>query len=315
MSMLAEVVLGLPPMVVGPEVGVAFPTSIEALYTAGPDFLTAAFHAAGAIAADNRVTAITKASEFFGGGMGRKLWLDVDYAHHQPGLHRELFVKFPRDFGDPLRDLFAPLMAPEVRFALLSRRPNFPIEVARCYFADYEPVTKSGLLITQRIAFGKGEIERALDKCCDAELADSLPYYRAMTRAMATLAAHHQSGKLGNLDQSFPYRPDEDVGARIPFPREALAGKIAALRALAETAPGLFQDKLGDRLFLDQFAAEAELAMANEDAIRAFLARNSDLVALCHWNMNIDNAWFRRDSASARNTIGRKVLTAPASCA
>ncbi|QQV77657.1 hypothetical protein H5J25_02320 [Sphingomonas aliaeris] len=284
-----------PRLATGRELGVDFPTSIAALLDGGPAFLTTAFHASGALAHDNAVAAINAATEFFGGGMGRKLLLDVEYTRSDASLHQHLFVKFPRDFGDPLRELFTPIMAPEVHFALLSRRENFPIDVAKCYFADYDAAIPAGLLITERIAFGEGDIESALDKCLDYELDDPLPYYRELARAMGTLAGRHKAGALGDLEKNFPYVPTEDHGSRIPFGRDALPGKIAALREFARRNPTLLQDGLGDPAFLDRLAQEAEIAIGLEDAIRDELARDRDYVALCHWNMNIDNAWFRQD--------------------
>jgi hypothetical protein len=137
-----------PFVVTGAQLGVPFPTNIESLGEQGARFLTAAFRASGAIAADNAVSEITRFEEFFGGGAGRKLRLGVRYAKLESGLHEDLFVKFPRNFGDPLRDLFSHLMESETRLALLSRSAEFPVPVPRCYFADYDPVSRSGILIT-----------------------------------------------------------------------------------------------------------------------------------------------------------------------
>jgi hypothetical protein len=37
--------------------------------------------------------------------------------------------------------------------------------------------------------------------------------------------------------------------------------------------------------------------LAHEPAIWQYLAGNSDYIALCHWNANVDNAWFYTDAA------------------
>jgi hypothetical protein len=293
-----------PRLVRGDLLGVEFPTSIEALLAEGPRFLTAAFRAAGALEPDNEVTAITEATEVFTGGMGRKLLLSVAYARPAPVLHQDLFVKFPRDFGDPLRDLFGPLMAPEVRFALLSRRDGFPIQVPKCYFADYHAASVSGLLITERIAYGRNGIEPCPTKAADYEIADPLPHYRAMTRSMARLAAHHRAGLFGpEIDREFPFDPEAaDAGARIPYTAEQLDEKLAKLQAFAQRFPQLFSDGLGDPEFLDRFVADAPLVLEAESAIRAFLQHQPECIALCHWNMNIDNAWFWTDAAGELRT-------------
>ena len=278
----------------GENTGVAFPTSLDNLLDQGAEFLTRAFRATGAIDSDNAVTAITGSREFFGGGMGRKLWLTVNYARDGPGLQRELFAKFPREFGDPLRDQFGPLMEPEVRFALLSMRPDFPITVPKCYFADYDPATISGLLITERITYGSGGIEPCPEKCMDYRLADPLPYYKALTLDIARLAGAHKARRLGDdLPGQFPFDPDViDPGSRIPYTPEALQQKLEKLRAFVAEVPQLFPGGLAETV--ETFIAEAPIVLDLELGIRRFLNRRPEMIALCHWNMNLDNAWFWR---------------------
>jgi hypothetical protein len=282
--------------VTGDFLGVPFPPTIEVLLEQGPDFLTRAFHAAGSLPPDDRVTAIAASSEFYGGGMGRKLLLSLDYARSRT-LHRELFVKFPRDFGDPLRELFGPLMQAEVRFALLSRREDFPITVPKCYFADYNVATTSGILITERIPYGDGRIEPCHEKCKDYEVADPLEHYQALTRSMASLAGAHKAGRLGQgVERDFPFDPDKvDLGSRIPYTPEQLRQKLAKLRSFAGEYPQLLPAELRSSTFLDRFCAGALLVLEHEQPIRSYLNGNPDYIALCHWNMNLDNAWFWED--------------------
>ena len=61
--------------------------------------------------------------------------------------HTDLFVKFSRDFDNPIRDRGKTQMESEVRFASLSREPGFPITVPATQFADYHRETGTGLLI------------------------------------------------------------------------------------------------------------------------------------------------------------------------
>ena len=246
-------------MVLGERFGLPFPTTVEPLLEGGASFLTRAFHASGALAFDNQVVAIRGFKEFFGGGMGRKLILSLQYARSEPGLQTELFIKFPRNFGDPLRDLFGPLMEPEVRFALLSRREGFPITVPKCYFADYDSTTKSGVLITERIAYGSGPIEPFHDKCLDYELHDPLSHYRALTTAIARLAGFHRAGNFGaEVDRQFPFDPDKiDIGARIPYTPEQLKEKLSKLESFASSYPELFPGGTGSREFLQSFARKS----------------------------------------------------------
>lgn len=282
----------------GTNIGVAFPTTIEALLASGPAFLTTAFRATGALRADNAVSAIVAHKEFFGGGMGRKLVLTIAYDRHDPGLPTELFAKFPRDFGDPLRDLFTPPMEPEVRLALLSRRGDFPVAVPQCLFADYDPAVPAGVLITERIAYGEAPIEPMWDKCRDDELPDPLAHYQALARALGRLAAYHVTGRIGpDATAQFPFDPEDVAAPLIPFDQTGLDDKLRQIRELAAEKPGLFPHGLGDAAFLERFSAEAPLVLALERDIRLHLNRQADLVALCHWNMNVDNAWFWRTPA------------------
>lgn len=290
-----------PSMVCGDATGVAFPTSVDAFYEAGAAFLTDAFRATGALSDDNAVVEIVAVKEFFGGGMGRKLWLDVRYARPQEGLHDTLFAKFTREFGDPLRELFSPVMEPEVRFALLSRQPDFPVRVPVCYFGDYSAATQCGLLITERVPYGRDGVEPLQDKCLDYEMADPLDHYRALTRAMAALAAHHRAGRFGAaVERQFPFdRAAIEAQPMIPYGREQLAEKLDRLRRFAVDAPQLLPEALRDPAFLEPFRRDAMVVLEREAALRAHVNGQDDMIALCHWNMNVDNGWFWRDGDGA----------------
>jgi hypothetical protein len=291
--------MGFPKLVEGDHVGTAFPASVDALLEDAPGHLTRLFRATGAIGPDNVVTEITHWREFFGGGMGRKMEIDVRYAHAAPDLPTRLFAKFTREFGDPLRELFSPVMDPEVRFAMLSRRADFPVRVPWCLFGDYSLADKTGLLITERVPYGAEGVEPALEKCLDYRIADPLPYYEAQTRAIAALAAFHRSGQFGDaVERQFPFQPDSPAMVKvIPFDRDGLAEKLTALRVFAREAPQLLLPELTDPDFLDAFCADAAVVLEKEEALWAFLHGQADLVALAHWNMNPDNAWFWRDQA------------------
>ena len=118
-------------------------------------------------------------------------------------------------FGDPLRDSFAPLMEPEVRFALLSRRQDFPITLPECYFADYNRATATGILITERIAYGRGLPRQVPGLQADGP-ARTLP--RA-DQSLGTSSGFHKAGRFGaDIERQFPFDPDKiDAGTRIPY--------------------------------------------------------------------------------------------------
>ena len=159
----------------------------------------------------------------------------------QPGLHTELFVKFSRDFDNPIRDRGKTQMEPEVRFASLSRVAGFPIAVPRALFGDYDRQTGTGILITERIEFGSNGIERQYHKCLDYEMPQPLEHYRALLTAVARLAGTHRAGRLpADLTAHFPLDVQAaTVGNRTPLSPDALDRRLTQLAEFAETHLGL----------------------------------------------------------------------------
>ena len=279
----------------------AIPAHPDALRTAGPAFLTAAFYSFGAIATDNRVTEIVRIEPCRGGSTGTKLFLTVAYARADAGLNAELFVKFSRNFDDALRDRQKHEMESEVRFAALSREPGFPIEVPRAYFADYHHASGTGLLITEVIGFGRGDIEPQHIKCMDHLLDDPLAYYRTIIDALAQIAAAHKSGALMSaIERLFPYDHAAAVaGDPIRWSEAELDGWLDRFAAFAAACPQLMPEAIRSPAFWSRLRADAPRFLKHEAAIKRFLQQDPVLIALCHWNGNIDNAWFHRDPGGA----------------
>ena len=173
----------------GDQTGLTLPAHPDALIAGGAAYLTQAFRATGVLTSDNRVAKVVQAVDCPGGSTGRKLLLTVDYARPDATLHRQLFVKFSRDFDDPIRDRARGELASEVRLALLSRHPNFPVTVPRCYFADVHAESGTGVLVTQCVPFGCDRIEPLYPKALDYRLPEPLTHYRAVIRALARLTA------------------------------------------------------------------------------------------------------------------------------
>jgi hypothetical protein len=280
----------------GQETGTEFPTTIEAFRKVGVEFLTRAFHAVGSLPLDDRVTAIIRADEFVGGGMGRKLLLDLEYERGH-GLAKQLFVKFPLDEGHPQREAFTWPMQSEVRFYLLSMRTKLPVAIPKAYFADFDAASPSGILITERVAYGEGNIEACIDKCQDFLLDDQLERYRVVAQANAKLAGEHKAGKLGSsIAEKFPFPgPGQVDGERFFYAQADVDTRIAKLREFANKAPQLLPKTFASNQFLDQFARETSLVLQHQDKIYDYLNGADDFIGLCHWNINIDNAWFWRD--------------------
>ncbi|MGV0794437.1 hypothetical protein [Mycolicibacterium sp. XJ1819] len=276
--------------------GLDMPPHADALRDGGAAFLTAAFRRCGALAGDNAVCAVTDLREFRGGSTGRKALLSVSY--ERGGLPRDLFVKFSRDFDDAVRDRGRTQMEFEVRFALLSRMPGFPIAVPNTLFADYHGPSGTGLLITERISYGDNGIEPHYDKCMDYTMPDALEHYRALMGAIGRLAGTHKAGRLpADVVEQFPVDMQRlSVGERVPYSGEQLQRRIDRLADFATRYPSLLPANLGSPQFVSWLRDEVARLVAREEDVWRQLASDPDYVALCHWNANVDNAWFWRDA-------------------
>ncbi|HTV96062.1 MAG TPA: hypothetical protein VME42_08655 [Steroidobacteraceae bacterium] len=285
----------------GDTFGLAIPAHGEALRSAGAAFLTDAFRRFGSLSRDNRVVAIRRCEPFRGGNSGHKLLLSLQYAHPQDGLHSELFVKFSRDFSDAFRDRRRHELDAEVRLAALSRLPSFPISVPTAYFADFQRESGTGLLITQRIAFGSGGIEPTRPKCMDHEIADALPYYRTIVSTLARLAGAHKAGRLSaQADAYFPFDAEAACAADpIACDERGMRERVARYASFAARCPQLLPHPVATPRFIARLERDAVRFLQHESTVKQFLHADGDYIALCHYNANIDNAWFWREGSGA----------------
>ena len=281
----------------GDALGLALPANADALRNGGGEWLSKAFRASGALGLNARVARITDARELAVGGTGAKMLLSVEYEGDAERLPADLFVKFSRNFQDPVRDVNAHHMRAEVKFAALSREPSFPITVPQCLFTDFNADTDTGLIITDRIAYGQGRIEPQIYKCMDHLLPDALGHYRAIVKSLAKLAGSHKAGKLGPVaDRDFPLDTERFwKGDRNPYKPDALVRRVQRLSNFVSEFPCLFPAGVDDLEFLRSFVAVAPTFLDREDEIKTWLHRDTDYIALCHWNANIDNGWFWRE--------------------
>ncbi len=281
----------------GDATGLAIPAHAEALRNGGEAFLSDAFHWFGALPPSNRVARITQFSAFGGGNSGQKILLSVEYERAEPGLHTDLFVKFSRDFADVFRDRRRYELEAEVRFAQLSRLPGFPIHVPAAYYADFHHESGTGILITQRIAFGEGSIEPLWPKCWDHELPEPLAHYRAVVSTLARLAAAHKSGALSpQVEQYLPFDPQAAAAEDpIPWDESQLRTVIARYGTFAAKYPQLLPPAIASPQFIAKLEHDAVRYLQHQACIKQFLHADLDYVALCHYNAHIDNAWFWRE--------------------
>lgn len=277
--------------------GLELPRTPEDLRAAGAAFLTRAFQASGTLRAANRVSRVTELTEVSGGSTGRKAVLGLEYADPAPHLRTDLFVKFSRDLLDPKRDAGRTQMEQEVRLAELARHPAFPIVVPETLFADYHAESGTGLLITERITFGDNGIEPHYDKCLDYEMPDQLGHYRVLITALARLAGTDRAGRFpAELVARFPTDLQAaTVGERASVGPEELQRKLVRLTDFVSAQPGLFRPFVRAEKFLAGLPATATVITAREPDVWRLLKADEDYIALCHWNANVDNAWFFRD--------------------
>jgi hypothetical protein len=187
-------------------------------------------------------------------------------------------------------------MESEVRFGAMSRLPGFPIEVPICLFADYEDSSGTGVLITQRIAFGVGAVERHYEKCLDYEMPAPLDHYRAVIAALGRLAGTHKAGHFpAEVMRQFAFDPNRlAVSERTPYSAQQLQKRVARYAAFAARYPQLLPADIRGEPFITLLQEEVTRFPAHEAAIKSFLTHRPELIALCHWNANVDNAWFHR---------------------
>jgi len=283
--------------VAGEIFGLEIPADPQTLIADGTDFLTKAFHASGALAADNRVSRIAKAQEFFAGGTGKKLLLSLAYELPTPALPEQLFVKFSRNFDNELWDRARFTMISEANFAVLSRSPDFPVTVPACLFADVEAGSGSGLIITECITYGRHGVDAFHPKCMDYTVPDPVEHYKAILKGLAKLSGAHRGGRLSpEFDKKFPYdREQASAVFAIRVPQEKLIQRANRMFDFIERYPKLFPENVRAPVYRDQFIRDIPDLVAAQDRIREVLYGDAEFIAFAHWNANIDNCWFWRD--------------------
>jgi hypothetical protein len=280
----------------GATFGLPVPGDASTLLADGPGWLTRAFRAAGSLSTDNSVIRVEAAREFVGGGTGKKLVCSVAYDRPGPDLPEELFVKFSRNYDDELSDSGRTQMLSEAAFAVLSRSPDFPVPVPTVMFADVDPETCTGLIVTERIPYGSTGVEPHYPKCLDHTVPDQVGHYEAILRGLARLSGAHRAGRLSpEFDRVFPYDREAASGGLRPQPPEAKILQWAArLFEFVDRYPRLFPVDVRTPEFRNQLLADIPDVLAAGDRIRAVLHGNPDFIAFAHWNANIDNCWFQR---------------------
>jgi hypothetical protein len=284
--------------VVGEIFALEIPADAAMLISSGTEFLTKAFHASGALAADNRVSRIVEAEEFVGGGTGKKLLLTLAYELASLDLPEQLFIKFSRNFDNDLWDRARFMMISEANFAVLSRSPNFPVVVPACLFADVESESGTGLIISECITYGRNGVEELYPKCMDYTVPEPVEHYKAILKGLARLSGAHRGGRLSpDFDKKFPYSPEQAAAVfAIRIPEEKLRQRANRMFDFIERYPKLFPENVRGTELREQFIRDIPDLLAAQERIREILYGNPEFIAFAHWNANIDNCWFFRDT-------------------
>ena len=276
----------------GDHYGLEFPIDLAGLRKAGPEFLTAAFHASGALSRDNRVTEIVALDKLDVRGASENGLLTLSYAQDEPGLQTDLFVKFPPGDVHHKYGLLR-LSNGEIEFGRLSRERQVPVTVTGYYYGDYSSYTGNYILITERVPFGVDPVEPAYRKGYDHEVPNADEHYEVLTRNLARLVAAHKRGDLGyDLEEIFPFGKAAPDFERIANPEPRLDRLIDFF---GRVAPQLFSPEVTQPEFLKKWREDVLFGLEHKDKLLAYLLSNVDYTGLCHINLNIDNAWFWRD--------------------
>jgi hypothetical protein len=272
--------------------GLDFPITLEMVHDFGPEFLTAAFRATGVIAADNAVTQIVALDPLSVPGASENALLTVAYARPEPGLKTELFIKLPTLSSD-FKYANAMMSKQEVSILELARSRPLHVDVPKSYFGDFSSSTYNYILIIERIPFGVDPVEPAYRKGYDHLVPALEEHYRTLAKAMATLATAHKTGALGDdLELLFPFRKD---ARQFEFLEDPTVNVDRLIDFIVRKAPQLFPPEASDPDFIARFRRDLLFGIAHKDAIIAYLHKDIDYTALCHPNLNLDNAWFWRE--------------------
>jgi hypothetical protein len=137
----------------------------------------------------------------------------------------------------------------------------------------------------------------------DYVMHDPIEHYRTLLTAVATLAGTEQAGRLrSNSTSAFGTDIEAlSVGERIPATAERLVRRVDRLAEFAANHPGLLPANVRAAAFLARLRFELPRLLEVEPYVWRYLRERTEYVALCHWNANVDNAWFWRDADGVLN--------------
>lgn len=316
--------------------GLEFPWDEEMLHSAeyGAAWLTKAFHLAGTLPKNNKVTKIIRENELkiTTGNNGGKFLFEVEYLRKDPDLHTRLFAKIPHAMdqehkSDRLSSSVnkQPMELHELNSSRLLEA-TLPVKIPRFYFGDISNETSNWILITEQVPFEKNEaldfagvtkgqpkellkpfqIEGPYDKCMDwTLLGDARDYYLALIKCGARMAGLAKAGKFGdpavvalhfaNMENLPMQHWGMQPGCSGQPPKQLKVKLDMALGLFSDTGKAVFPAFCAEPAFQEKFRSTMMLLNAYFAEVNYFLHMDNDYIALCHNNLNVDNAYFWRD--------------------
>lgn len=313
--------------------GLEFPWTEELLAEFGPAWLTKAFHTAGTLPRDNKVTKIILEQKIkvTTGNNGGKFLFEVEYEKPSPDLHTKLFAKipFPLDAKTKSDRLSSSVNKQPQEYAEINTyrllESTIPVSIPKYYYGDISCDSTNWILITERVNFasfegmnfGKpkperlpalkaGEIEGPYDKCVDYNLrGDPADYYMKLIECGAKMAGLYKSGKMGSpevLNVGFMNtegRPIESWGMNPgassgEMPKMVKAKLDGGCTFISEVGKVLFPSYASDAAFLTKFRTTMMTLAAYSAELNFWKNSKPEFIALTHQNLNVDNAYFWR---------------------
>jgi hypothetical protein len=132
----------------------------------------------------------------------------------------------------------------------------------------------------------------------DYTVPEPVEHYKAILKSLARLSGAHRGGRLSpDFDKKFPYSPEQASAVfAIRTPQEKLIQRAHRMFDFIERYPKLFPEDVRAPEFRKQFISDIPDLVAAEQPIREALYGNPELIAFAHWNANVDNCWFWRDT-------------------
>lgn len=288
----------------------------------GADWFTKAFHAAGTLPKDNKISKLVSVKELSidgfakDGGAAMKCRIKVEYEKPSPELHTDLFAKYTYD---PAREVAGQItIGQDDSLEVLVNAMGvhlFPFRAPQFYYGDICRENTAYLIITESIPYASKdqkdfqpyEVLPGCGKCQDFLLQSPVDVYLAIFRAKGRMAAWDKQGRYDSiLGERVVWGPEEFLKNNPP-PKQPKQSAEISKKVIGDQVekiidffmtwcPKMAPPQLRNRGILTKVKDEL-VAMSPwfRDMSGTYQQNNSDYVVAAHANLQADNAWFWRD--------------------